>query len=141
MSETTRVSRTSESEVGKNHCETFDPDLLFGKVKKTLFKRVCQKVRDQMEVCSEFRRVLRWWERKIQQLRNDIGAGLKEKEVEETDREVEEEGEKEKQLARSIRVMDVGTVKLGEPEILHDKLSGKDELKKFLLSDRRRPAQ
>ena len=120
--------------------EAFDPDLWFGKVKKTLFKRVCQKVRDQKEVWRNFRRLLRWWERKLQDLRNRIGAELKEKAEEEECKEVEDEEEKEKQLARSIRVMDVGTVKPGEPEIFFS-ASGKQELKKFLLSDRWKPVQ
>ena len=118
--------------------EVFDTELWFGKVKKALFKRVCLKGRDQSEVWRNFRTVLRWWERKIQKLRNEIGSELKEKEEKEEYREGEEEEEKEKQLARSIRVMDVGTVKPGEPKILYPP-SGKQELKKFLLSDRRKP--
>ena len=53
---------------------------------------------------------------------------------------IEDGEEKEQKLARSIRIMDVGIVKRGEPEVLQSR-SGKQELKKFLLSDRRKPAQ
>ena len=57
------------------------------------------------------------------------------------DAEPIEDGEKKEQkLARSIRIMDVGIVKRGEPDVLQSR-SGKQELKKFLLSDRRKPAQ
>ena len=122
--------------------EAFDSELWFGKVKKTLFKRVCQKVKDEKEVWGNFRQVLRWWERKLQSLRCEIVEELKGREEEEVeDAEPIEDGEeKEQNLARSIRVMDVGIVKRGEPEVLQSR-SGKHELKKFLLSDRRKPAQ
>ena len=52
--------------------EAFDSELWFGKVKKALFKRVCQKVKAEKEVWGNFRQVLRWWERKLQSLRCKI---------------------------------------------------------------------
>ena len=126
--------------------EEFDPELLFGKVKKALFKRVCQKAKDEKQVWGDFCAALRWWERRIQKLRNDIREDLEAKEAEEEEKEEDgddddddETEEKEKQLACSIRVMDVGSVKRGEPDILSPP-SGKQELKRFLLSDRRRSA-
>ena len=91
--------------------------------------------------------VLRLIERRIQKLRNDIREDLEAKEAEEEEKEEDDDDdddddeteEKEKQLACSIRVMDVGSVKRGEPDILSPP-SGKQELKRFLLSDRRRSA-
>ena len=111
--------------------ESFDTELLFGKVRKSLFLRVCRKGVDEKEACKEFRRALTWWERRIQTLRQTLDT---DEESESTEDEEKAEN-KEKTLAQSVRIMDVGLVERGEPEILVTR-KGKKELKQFLSKEK-----
>ena len=107
----------------------FDSDLLFGKVKKTLFQRVCRKGKgvDEKHVWRDFCSALKWWEKKLHRLRQNLEA-QEEEDSDGSDKEVES---KESKLAKGVRVMDVGVVKKGEPEIFLPQ-KGRQELKRFL---------
>ena len=75
----------------------------------------------------DFRRSLAWWEKQLHKLRQNLEV---QSEAESEDSEEELEGE-ENNLAQSVRVMDVGVVKSGEPEIFMPQ-RGRQDLKRFL---------
>ena len=110
--------------------EKFDEELLFGRVRRTLFQKSSQK-KALKGAWSEFVLALRWWERRLKTLRKDLG--------EHTENAVEDEAESEEEdqknhtevaeMAKEIRVMDEGIVQRGEPDVLM--MNNKQHLRRF----------
>ena len=85
--------------------EEFDVELLFGKVRKTLFQRICQK-REEMEVWRSFRKALKWWERRLCELRKDLGNSLRAETrdvVDDSDEDEEAINQKVHEMAQEVR--------------------------------------
>ena len=117
--------------------EEFDVELLFGKVRKTLFQRICQK-REEMEVWRSFRKALKWWERRLCELRKDLGNSLCAETrdvVDDSDEDEEAINQKVHEMAQEVRVMDEGVVERGEPDTI-SWIEGRKEVKRFLSRKR-----
>ena len=110
--------------------ETFDDEILFGKIKRSLFQKICQG-KDEKKIWRDTTQNLRWWERRLGTLRTELEEHLAAS-GEETETESEDEGKTPmEELAKEIRVFDEGLVKKGEPDIYFPDCQ-KSELKKFL---------
>jgi len=107
--------------------EKFDEDLLFGRVRRTLFQKACQK-KTRKTAWGEFAQTLRWWERRLKELRKELGERAGEREAE-TEEEAQEKSTQAAEMAKEIRVMDEGIVQRGEPDIM--KMNNKQQLRTF----------
>ena len=113
--------------------EAFDAELLFGKVRKTLFQQVCQK-REEMEAWKSFTQALKWWERRLRELRRDLGdcPHLERRlAVIEADENEDETNQEVRAMAQEVRVLDQGVVKKGEPDTI-PWIENRKEVKRFL---------
>lgn len=110
--------------------EKFEQELLFGKIRRSLLQKVGQG-KDEKRVWREMTLNLRWWERRLQLLRKELGDSAIGNEGNTS--EMDEDGETSPMadLAKEIRVLDEGIIKGGEPDIFFPD-DNKDSLKKFL---------
>ena len=116
--------------------ESFDSDLFFGKIRRSLLAKVSHQGKDEKIVWKEMTQNLRWWERRLATLRKEVQENSAAMESDESETEGEEKSSHMEMLAKKIRVVDEGIVKRGEPDVFFPDC-GKRELKKF-LSQRKR---
>ena len=109
--------------------ESFNNDLLFGRVRRSLVRQVGLG-KDEKKTWKEMTQNLRWWERRLQRLRKELREGS-DGDTSETESDEEKKPSAMATLAKTIRVVDEGVVKGGEPDIFFPH-NNKEELKKFL---------